>query len=226
MVCVTTMDSFMPCLNAASMLERGFVRCLKSFCSVVAQALLLLGLGMAQVQAQSNGVQLTDFQIERGEDGVYLNANLAFELPPSLEDALTRGMPVNLVVQATVLRERWYWYDKRISQTERYIRISYQPLSRRWRLMQSAQPMQSSGLGVSLGASYDSLKDALQVVQKINRWKIAELGVLNTSAKQKLDFHFSLDLSQLPQALQFGNLATNDWALELSHSQRLDDASK
>ena len=155
-----------------------------------------------------------------------MNANLAFELPPSLEDALTRGMPVNLVVQATVLRERWYWYDKRISQTERYIRISYQPLSRRWRLMQSAQPMQSSGLGVSLGASYDSLKDALQVVQKINRWKIAELGVLNTSAKQKVDFHFSLDLSQLPQALQFGNLATNDWALELSHSQRLDDASK
>jgi hypothetical protein len=79
---------------------------------------------------------------------------------------------------------------------------------------------------VSLGASYDSLKDALQVVQKINRWKIAELGVLNTNAKQKLSFHFSLDLSQLPQALQFGNLATNDWALELSHSQRLDDASK
>jgi hypothetical protein len=155
-----------------------------------------------------------------------LNANLAFELPASLEDALTRGMPVNLLMQATVLRERWYWYDKRISQTERYIRISYQPLSRRWRVMQAAQPMQSSGLGVSLGASYDSLKDALQVVQKINRWKIAELGVLNTNAKQKLSFHFSLDLSQLPQALQFGNLATNDWALELSHSQRLDDASK
>ena len=81
MVCVTTMDSFMPCLNAASMLERGFVRCFKTLCRVAVQTLLLLSLGMAQAQTQSNGVQLTDFQIENGEDGVYLNANLAFELP-------------------------------------------------------------------------------------------------------------------------------------------------
>jgi hypothetical protein len=92
--------------------------------------------------------------------------------------------------------------------------------------MQSAQPIQSSGLGVSLGSSYDSLKDALQAIQKINRWKMAELSVLNTDAKQKLDIQFNLDLSQLPQALQFGNLVTNDWALELRQSQRLDDLGK
>jgi hypothetical protein len=92
--------------------------------------------------------------------------------------------------------------------------------------MQSTQPMQSSGLGVSLGSSYDSLKDALQSVQKINRWKIADLSVLKTDAKQKLDFHFILDLSQLPQALQFGNLATNDWALEFNHALRLDEGVK
>jgi len=193
--------------------------------SVILQTVLLWGfvLSMGSLQAQTSAVQWTELQIERGEDGVYMNAAMVFELPPSLEDALTRGMPVNFVLQATVLRERWYWYDKRISQTQRHARISYQPLSRRWRVMQAAQPIQSSGLGVSLGASYDSLKDALQAIQKINRWKIAELSVLNTDAKQKLDIHFSLDLSQLPQAMQFGNLTNNDWALELHHSQRLDD---
>lgn len=215
------MDFFMPCLNAASMFSRGCGR----LASVILQTLLLWGfvLSMGSLQAQTSAVQWTELHIERGEDGVYMNAAMVFELPPSLEDALTRGMPVNFVLQATVLRERWYWYDKRISQTQRHARISYQPLSRRWRVMQAAQPIQSSGLGVSLGASYDSLKDALQAIQKINRWKIAELSVLNTDAKQKLDIHFSLDLSQLPQAMQFGNLTNNDWALELHHSQRLDD---
>jgi hypothetical protein len=224
MVCVTMMDSFMPCLNAASMPRRGCDR----FARYLLQTLLFLGLAMSigYVHAQSSAVQWTEFQIERGEDGLYLNAALAFELPSSLEDALTRGMPVNFVLQATLMRERWYWYDKRISQTERHIRLSYQPLSRRWRVMQSAQPIQSSGLGVSLGSSYDSLKDALQAIQKINRWKMAELSVLNTDAKQKLDIQFNLDLSQLPQALQFGNLVTNDWALELRQSQRLDDLGK
>lgn len=183
-------------------------------------------LWFVSAQADSNAVQLTDFQIERGDDGIYLNANLSFELPASLEDALARGMPVNFLIQTTILRERWYWYDKRINLTERYIRISYQPLSRRWRVLVSTQPIQSSGLGVSLGSSFDSLKDALQSIQKINRWKIADLSVLRTDAKQKLDFHFILDLSQLPQALQFGNLATNDWALELNHAQRLDELPK
>ena len=177
MVCVTMMDSFMPCLNAASMPRRGCDRLAR----YLRQTLLFLGLALSigYVHAQSSAV-----------------------------------------------RERWYWYDKRISQTERHIRLSYQPLSRRWRVMQSAQPIQSSGLGVSLGSSYDSLKDALQAIQKINRWKMAELSVLNTDAKQKLDIQFNLDLSQLPQALQFGNLVTNDWALELRQSQRLDDLGK
>lgn len=214
----------MPCLNAALMLRRGCGRLAQAIC----QTLLLLGLslGVASLYAQTSAVQWTNLQIERGEDGVYVNAALAFELPPSLEDALTRGMPVSFVFQATLLRERWYWYDKRISQIERHVRISYQPLSRRWRVMQAAQPIQSSGLGVSLGASYESLKDALQAIQKINRWKIADISALQTDAKQKLDIHFSLDLSQLPQALQFGNLATNDWALELHHSLRLDELGK
>lgn len=206
------------------MLERGLALMLQRLWRlVIAVCFCLLS---STTHAQTTAVQLVDFQIEKSEDGVYLNATLAFELPASLEDALVRGMPVNFLMQATVLRERWYWYDKRTSIAERYVRISYQPLSRRWRVMQSTQPMQSSGLGVSLGSSYDSLKDALQSVQKINRWKIADLSVLKTDAKQKLDFHFILDLSQLPQALQFGNLATNDWALEFNHALRLDEGVK
>ena len=114
----------MPCLNAASMPRRGCDRLAR----YLRQTLLFLGLALSigYVHAQSSAVQWTEFQIERGEDGLYLNAALAFELPGSLEDALTRGMPVNFVLQATVLRERWYWYDKRISQTERHIRLSYQ----------------------------------------------------------------------------------------------------
>ena len=206
------------------MSECGFARMLQRIGLYALVALLFSS--AACVRAEPSAAQMLDFQIEKIEDGIYLNATLGFELPASLEDALTRGMPVNFSMQATVLRERWYWYDRRVSITERFIRLSYQPLSRRWRVVQSSQPMQSSGLGVSLGSSYDSLKDALQAIQKINRWRIADSTVLKTDAKQKLDFYFFLDLSQLPQAMQFGNLATNDWALEINHAQRLDDLAK
>ena len=221
---VNTTDFFMPCLNAAPTRRRMLQRMAKAASQWLALLLLCMGLTNAAL-AQSTSVVVSGFSVEQDEEGSYLHANLAFELPASLEDALMRGMPITFLLQAEVMQERWYWYDKRAALVERYVRVSYQPLSRRWRVHQSTQPILSSGLGVSLGNSHDSLKDALQAVQKISRWKFAEPQVLRNS-KQRLDFRFSLDLSQLPQALQFGNLTSNDWALDARQSLALDDISK
>ena len=185
----------------------------------------VLGMFLQPAFAQST-VQLTDPVLERGDDGVYLNATLDFSLSPGLEDALGRGLPLTFVLQAEVMRERWYWYDKKISLVERYFRLTYQPLSRRWRLHVSATPVQSVGLGVTLGNSYDSLTDAMSALQKINRWKVAETQVLQKDVKQRLDLRFRLDLSQLPQALQFGNQASSDWNVNFDHSFRLEELAK
>ena len=185
----------------------------------------LLGMFFQPAWAQST-VQLTDQLLERGDDGVYLSATLDFALSPSLEDALSRGMPLTFVMQAEVMRERWYWYDKKVSGVDRYFRLTYQPLSRRWRLHVSSAPIQSIGLGVTLGNSYDSLADAMAVVQKINRWKVADTQVLQKDVKQRLDLRFRLDLSQLPQALQFGNQASSDWNVNFDQSFRLEELAK
>ena len=171
-------------------------------------------------------VQLGEFQLERGEDGVYLNTSLDFELSRGLEEALDHGLPLTFVLQAEVMRERWYWYDKRLVLAERYIRLSYQPLSRRWRVQVSGQALGASGLGMTLGNSYDSLSDAMQVVKKVSRWKVAALDTLDKNSKQRLDLRFRLDLSQLPQALQFGNQASGDWNISFTHTVRLEDLAK
>jgi hypothetical protein len=185
----------------------------------------VLAMFFQPVMAQTS-VLLTDQVIERGEDGVYLSATLDFALSPGLEDALSRGMPLTFVLQAEVMRERWYWYDKNVSGVQRYFRLAYQPLSRRWRLHVSAAPLQSIGLGVTLGSSYDSLPDALAALQKINRWKVADTLVLQKDVKQRLDLRFRLDLSQLPQALQFGNQASSDWNINFDQSFRLEELAK
>ena len=135
-------------------------------------------------------------------------------------------MPLTFVLQAEVMRERWYWYDKSIGMTERYYRLTYQPLSRRWRLHVSSAPVVSTGLGVTLGSSFDSLRDAMQALQKISRWRVADLGILQKDVKQRLDVRFRLDLSQLPQALQFGNQSSSDWNVNYTHNFRLEELSK
>ena len=177
------------------------------------------------VHAQSS-VQLGEVQLERGDDGIYLSTSLDFELPSGLEDALNHGLPLTFVLQAEVLRERWYWYDKRLMLSERYIRLSFQPLSRRWRVQVSTQALGAGGLGMTLGNSYDSLGDAMQAVKKINRWRVVGLDTLDKTSKQRLDLRFRLDLTQLPQALQFGNQASSDWNISFGHTVRLEELLK
>ena len=189
------------------------------------QALLLNVFVCVGLAYADNAVLVDDFQLQRSDQGIYLSTQLGFDLPPSLEDALTRGMPLGFVMQADVMRERWYWTDKLVSRTERYVRLSYQPLSKRWRVYVSAQPIQSTGLGVSLGQSYDSLTDALQSIQRVARWRVADNTAIDPSTKQRLEFRFRLDLSQLPQPLQFGSLGGGGWGLEYIHSLRLQEDS-
>jgi hypothetical protein len=215
----------MPCWKNNNMLETVGHKQRSKLIAIVLFLGGLLGMFFQPAWAQST-VQLTDQLLERGDDGVYLSATLDFALSPSLEDALSRGMPLTFVMQAEVMRERWYWYDKKVSGVDRYFRLTYQPLSRRWRLHVSSAPIQSIGLGVTLGNSYDSLADAMAVVQKINRWKVADTQVLQKDVKQRLDLRFRLDLSQLPQALQFGNQASSDWNVNFDQSFRLEELAK
>jgi hypothetical protein len=214
----------MPCLKNAQTLIEAWVRC-QAWTQRLLQALLLNVFVCVGLAYADNAVLVDDFQLQRSDQGIYLSTQLGFDLPPSLEDALTRGMPLGFVMQADVMRERWYWTDKLVSRTERYVRLSYQPLSKRWRVYVSAQPIQSTGLGVSLGQSYDSLTDALQSIQRVARWRVADNTAIDPSTKQRLEFRFRLDLSQLPQPLQFGSLGGGGWGLEYIHSLRLQEDS-
>ncbi|MDD2711733.1 MAG: DUF4390 domain-containing protein [Simplicispira sp.] len=161
-------------------------------------------------------------QLQRTEDGVYLSAALRLELPPLVEDALYKGIPMYFVAEAEVARERWYWYDQPIVQAVRHLRLSYQPLTRRWRLNVSSVPFEKTGLGVVLGQNFDELDDALDALQRIAHWKIAEdPAAVQPGARYRVQLNFRLDLSQLPRPLQIGALGRSGWDLSVAHDQRL-----
>ena len=169
--------------------------------------------------AQPNAAEITQLQVERGDDGILLSATVNFELPPVIEDALAKGIPMFFVAEAVVFRDRWYWYDKQVETAARHMRLSYQPLTRRWRLVVSAAPVGSSGL--ALGQTFDSREEAMAAVQRISHWKIAELSRLDPDARYNVDFRFRLDVSQLPRPLQIGAVGQADWSISAVRNQRL-----
>src|SRR5690606_31301842 len=90
--------------------------------------------GLASVPAAAAPVQLHDLQADLTDDALYLSFAVRFELPPAVQDAVYRGLPLHFVAQAQVTRERWYWTDARVASATRTWRLAYQPLTRRYRV--------------------------------------------------------------------------------------------
>ncbi len=175
-------------------------------------------------RAQTTTVDITQWTLERTEDGLFLSAALKFDLPPLVEDALLKGIPMFFVAEADVYRDRWYWYDRKITTTARHMRLAYQPLTRRWRLNVGPGPIGNTGLGVTLNQNFDSLPDALASVQRISHWKIAEASDVEPDARHNVDFRFRLDISQLPRPFQIGAVGQSEWNISVFRNQRLEAA--
>lgn len=188
----------------------------RRLCALSAFAFLLF-FGQA-----SRSAELTQFNVERADDGVYLSAIVRFDLPAVVEDALLKGIPMFFVAEADIYLNRWYWADKRVASATRTIRLAYQPLTRRWRVnIVSGLINNSAGLRANLNQNYDTLPEALSAVQRLSRWRIADNTEVEVDVAHKLEFSFFLDLSQLPRPFQIGVAGQKDWTITAQQNERL-----
>ena len=171
------------------------------------------------VLADAPVAEITQFQLERSEEGVLLSAAVRFDLPQVIEDALLKGIPMFFVSEAVLYRDRWYWYDREVSHVRRHMRLSFQPLTRRWRL--TISPTVIGNSGVALGQSFDTQDEAMAAVQRVSRWKIAEAGQVIPEERYNVDFRFRLDVSQLPRPFKIGAVGQAEWNISVVRNQRL-----
>jgi hypothetical protein len=184
-----------------------------------ALACCCLAFAAAPALAQSSNAEIIQLRLERTDEGVLLTAHVTFDLPTVIDDALAKGIPMFFVAEATLLRGRWYWYDKQVDHVERHMRLSYQPLTRRWRLVVSPMPIGNSGL--ALGQTFETREEAMAAVQHISHWKIAEPTEVDPDSRYSVDFRFRLDVSQLPRPFQIGAVGHADWNITAERKQPL-----
>ena len=187
---------------------------------LLALACLLSG-WPAPARAQAPATEISVLRVERAGDALLLSASVKFELSAAVEDALLKGVAMIFVAEADVFRERWYWTNKNVVSAERHMRLAYQPLTRRWRLNVASGLITNTGLGVALNQNFDSLADALAAVQRLSRWKIADVTELDLAQRHMVEFRFRLDMSQLPRPFQIGTLGQAEWNISVSSSQPL-----
>lgn len=171
--------------------------------------------------AQTPAIELTELRIERQDSALVLSSNVRLELGSAVEEALLKGVAIHFVVEATFMRERWYWYDTRVTGSARHYRLAYQPLTRRWRLSTSSEAMGSAASAGSLSQQFESLADALSAIRRNLNWKVAEVSELDADTKYLMNFQFRIDTSQLPRPFQITAGGQNEWNLALSRNLRL-----
>ena len=171
-------------------------------------ALLCLGLSVAQAQSQA---EIGSLRAERQDEDIFVSTQIQFELPSVVEDALLKGIPMYFLAEVEILRDRWYWYDKKVAVTQRSMRLAYQPLTRMWRLNVTQGASAAGSQGLTLNQSFENLSQALAVIKRISRWKVADAADLDGGVKHRVDFRFKLDLSQLPRPFQIGALGQTGW---------------
>ena len=182
----------------------------------------MLCLGFVQLTQPARAADIGQFSVERAEDGIYLSANVRFDLPSVVEDALLKGIPLFFVAEVNLYESRWYWTDKRVSSAARTIRLAYQPLTRAWRVnIVNGVVQGSSGLRATLNQNYDSLADALSASRRLSRWRVADNADVEPDVSYKMEFSYSLDLSQLPRPFQIGVVGQKDWTIAVQRADRV-----
>jgi hypothetical protein len=151
----------------------------------------------------AEGVDITQARIELTDEGYKLSASYAFDLTHSLEDAITHGVPLFFTTDVEITRPRWYWFDERAVNTSQTIRVSYDPLTRKFH----------ASVKGHLGQTYDTLDEALGVVRRPGRWVVAERGALKSGENYNVAVRMRLDVALLSKPFQVHALNNSDWRL-------------
>ena len=221
---VDTTVSFTPGSTSA---ELGPPARLGAFWRVALFGVLLLWLGLNATPAAAREPQAEQIALQRTADGLLLSARLEVAPSAAVEDALLRGVPLYFVWQIDVVRDRWYWSDKRVASAQRTLRLVYQPLTRRWRVSVSNLPdagRGGAGLHYALHQNFDDLANALAGVSRVLRWRIADAAELAPGGDQRVELSFQLDLTLLPRPFQIGMANQPDWQVNVQ--RRIDVPSQ
>ena len=164
-------------------------------------ALLALWLAMAAVlPAHAQGIEIRKATVTVADDAYVLDAQFDIALTHTLEDVLNKGVPLYFLLEFELVRSRWYWFNDRVSNWQQQHRLSYNALTRQYRL----------GVG-NLYQNYGSLAEALEVMSRVRRRQEIEPGALRRDTTYSAALRFRLDTSQLPKPFQLNAVGSREW---------------
>ena len=176
------------------------MRCCTRLLDLLLRSTLLAWLCVATVHAQ--GLSVGKAELRPGEDGYQLSVTYDVNLTYVVEQALSRGIPLYFVAEFSVVRSRWYWLDDEVFRSEQVTKLSYNVLTRQYRLSRGA-----------LFQNFATLENALRILSRQSS-TVMPAGALAKNGNYIAAARLRLDIAQLPPLLQVNALTGKDWTLD------------
>jgi hypothetical protein len=176
-------------------------RCCRSISTVAALIILWIGVAIA-APARADGIQVRKAALISAEDGYVLEAEFDVTLTHTLEEALNKGVPLYFALEFELTSPRWYWLNEKLSNTRHQYRLSFNALTRQYRV------------GVrTLYQNFASLPEALGFMSRVRVHDIAETGALRMGNNYTAALRLRLDSAQLPRPFQVSAVGSREWSI-------------
>jgi len=164
--------------------------------------------------AAAEGIEVRKAEAHFSDDSYQLSADFNLRFKFVVEQALEQGVPLYFICEFSLTHPRWYWLEESVAQSEQTIKLSYNTLTRQYRITRGA-----------LFQNFASLDEALRIVGHLSADPIpAELfkdggGFISEKLLKKDNNYVAavrlrLDVTQLPKPLQVNALTSDDWSLD------------
>ena len=169
---------------------------------IAAAALLALAIPTAG-RADTISVKSAELRLE--EDWYVLDAEFELIINPTLEEAIGRGIPLYFVIEFEMHRPRWYWFDEPVVQASFSYRLSYNALTRQYRLSHGSSAFYQT---------FPTIDEAQRTISRVKGRKVVEKSALFKGWRYDAAARLRLDTAQLPKPFQISALTSRDWNLQ------------
>ncbi|MEZ5657883.1 MAG: DUF4390 domain-containing protein [Burkholderiaceae bacterium] len=157
-------------------------------------------------QARAAGtIQVTRAELVESVVGAELQLSADIYLPVStrMREVLAMGIPLHFVLEFQLSEPRWYWRDRRVVRAEQRYRLSYHPITRRYRVTRFGFPQ-----------DYIALDQAIASLTRVRGWQVVSTSALDRDVRYEAAVRMRLDTDLLPGPLQIDLFTNRDWDLE------------
>jgi hypothetical protein len=152
--------------------------------------------------AASSSLHVKMAELVPAENAYLLNADFEIAFGDEVEEALTKGVPLNFLVEFQIVSPSKYWFDDEISSTSTNITFSYHALSRQYLINRNNHQY-----------SFTSLQEAKEELARIRNWQVVEKSLVKKGENYYAALRMRLDQSKLPKPIQVDALGSEDWTM-------------